>query len=201
MTEAVRTQKAAEFFGLKVMQLIGEYAILTVYHSAKNIDVQFQDGTVRKGVTLSSFRKGKVKKVPPKHAKKVETADRVGKKAVQYYRDGEMEAECTAYRTACDIDVKFANNLIKEHVRWNHFVRGQISPKDRVFNGRHWIDPRDPKKRVGCSFVQRTSGIKAVCTAYRGANDIDIRFEDGVERHHKTWYNFAKGRISHKRAD
>lgn len=200
MTKKSRETRVAEFFGMKVMQEAGEYAILISYRRAGDIDVQFQDGTVRRGVTLSSFRKGKVKKVPPKHADKTETVARVGEKATQYFRDGEMDAECVAYRTACDIDVKFANNLIKEHVRWNHFVRGQISPKDRVYNGRHWIDPRDPKKRVGCSFLQHC-GVKATCVAYRGANDIDVRFEDGVERHHKTWYNLAKGHITNKKAD
>ncbi len=41
----------------------GESMIITAYHNSQDLDVQFPDGTIQKGVTYKNFRKGSVCKI------------------------------------------------------------------------------------------------------------------------------------------
>ena len=90
-----------------------------------------------------------------------------------------------AYRNAFDIDVRFEDGQEPYHKAYQSFKKGEIAP------------PRDPRKeRVG-ETATASCGMKMTIIAYRSFADLDVRFEDGQEVHHKTYQCFKNGNISH----
>ena len=93
-----------------------------------------------------------------------------------------------AYRGCDDIDVQFEDETIVENRRYGHFLKGTIT-------NHNYKDSR---------IIDRTSetninnqGLKMIIIAYRGANDIDVQFEDGTIVENKQYNHFLKGIISY----
>lgn len=101
-----------------------------------------------------------------------------------------------AYRAYNDIDIQFEDGTIKEHRKYSDFVRGSIGYyKDKfksvatTHQNRNSISDRLHEK------TQNTAGLWMEIIAYRGANDIDVRFDNGFINEHTTYQHFCKGTI------
>ena len=92
-----------------------------------------------------------------------------------------MKMTIIAYRSVKDVDVRFEDGQEVYHKQYGCFKNGEIAP---------------PKNRIGETAVA-TCGMKMTIIAYRGCNDIDVRFEDGQEVYHKAYYSFKSGEIAH----
>lgn len=98
--------------------------------------------------------------------------------------------EIITYRNSYDIDIRFEDNEIVYHRRYEQFKNGCI--KHPTITMKH----SNRSKRIGETNVA-ANGQTMTIIEYRGACDIDIQFddEDNTIVHHKAYKEFKKGYI------
>lgn len=153
---------------------------IIVYHSAADIDVQFEDGTIVSHKTYYHFLKGKIAH-PEIHTRSTKCKNKhIGQHNIN--RAGQM-MQIIAYRKSNDIDVQFEDGVVVKCVQYSAFKRGYITHP--------YIVDRTGETQIA------TNGMKIKIVACRKAQDIDVQFEDGVVVYHKRYIDFSKGAIRH----
>lgn len=104
----------------------GEKATIIAYRSFKDIDVQFEDGTVISYRIYGEFKKGSIMK--PK------------KNEIRVMHNGQ-KAKIIEYRNCFDIDIQFDDGTIVEHKIYNNFKRGLI--RNPNFKQQEILDEKD----------------------------------------------------------
>ncbi|MBQ9303487.1 phospholipase D family protein [Butyrivibrio sp.] len=99
----------------------GMIAKIVGYSNCKNIDVEFEDGTVRKGCQYNDFQKGWLNPTPRSVNGAFAHIDRIGE---SFKMSNGMMASIIVYRTSTDIDVRFEDGTIVEHVRYDDVKKG-----------------------------------------------------------------------------
>ena len=159
------------------MMNCGMEATIIRYGKAIDIDVRFEDGTVVKHKSYSKFKKGGIANPNIKASRFDETR----------MMSCGIEATIIRYGGATDIDVRFEDGVIKEHVVYSKFKKGSIAhPSTKV----------SAKDRLGETNMMNC-GMKATIIQYAKYADIDVRFEDGAIVEHKVYSAFKKGGIAH----
>ena len=167
----------------------GMIAICIEYRGSMDLDVQFEDGTIVQHQTKSNFDAGRI--VNPTlgkcYQKKVKSS--VQGKTIKM-KCG-MNATCLVYRNSRDIDIRFEDGTIVEHISKSSFISGE-TPNPKL--GRYYSTKGD----LSCLGETRTMncGMNATCISYNNVSDIDIQFEDGTILTHRSKYDFIKGIIS-----
>ena len=103
-----------------------------------------------------------------------------------------MEAKIIAYRSYRDIDIRFTDGTVREHVFYDQFKNGKIG-NPNMPGTKAYIDAHS-KNRVGEKRMM-SCGMVAEIIEYRRSDDIDIRFEDGTIRRHRNYRDFLNGGI------
>ena len=152
---------------------------IVAYRNSKNIDIQFEDGTIVYHKRYSAFKKGNI--TNPNYNK------------LQIYRLGEllkmnngMMAKIITYRSCSDIDIQFEDGTIIYHKQYDSFKKGNIA------------NPNYNKlqiSRLG-EVWKMNNGMMAEIIAYRNNTDIDVQFEDGTIVYHKQYSALKKGNIA-----
>ena len=159
------------------MMNCGMEATIIRYGKAIDIDVRFEDGTVVKHKSYSKFKKGGIANPNIKASRFNETR----------MMSCGIEATIIRYGGATDIDVRFEDGVIKEHVVYSKFKKGSIAhPSTKV----------SAKDRLGETNMMNC-GMEATIIQYAKYADIDVRFEDGAIVEHKVYSAFKKGGIAH----
>ena len=159
------------------MMNCGMEATIIRYGKAIDIDVRFEDGTVVKHKSYSKFQKGGIANPNIKASRFDETR----------MMSCGIEATIIRYGGATDIDVRFEDGVIKEHVVYSKFKKGSIAhPSTKV----------SAKDRLGETNMMNC-GMEATIIQYAKYADIDVRFEDGAIVEHKVYSAFKKGGIAH----
>lgn len=140
----------------------GMDAEITDYPRSTNISVEFENSTERSGVNYDSFKKGSVSP----HLR-----TRVGEKKMM--NCGVM-AEIIAYRGNKDIDVRFENKAVREHMTYYAFRKGTIALAERAKSQRR-ID--DEKKYVGQKKMMKC-GLEGEIVAFRGYANIEVKLSN-----------------------
>ena len=101
-----------------------------------------------------------------------------------------MKATCIVYRDSNDIDVQFEDGLILYHRGKGEFLDGRI-------RNRNLKVKKLNLEKNSCLGETRlmNCGMKATCIAYRGTNDIDVKFEDNTVVYHRRKSHFYDGGI------
>lgn len=110
----------------------GEKATVIDYKSKSDLTIQFEDGTIRTGITSYVFRTGRFSKTPSCSSvdgKKDYASLRVGE--VVRSRSGEL-MKIIAYRKFHDIDVEFEDGTKRLGVSYASFRCGRISKVARA---------------------------------------------------------------------
>ncbi len=154
---------------------------IIAYRGAKDIDVQFEDGTIVTGKTYSSFKEGEIAKISLEQYKK----DKIGEKNIA--KNGVL-MKIIEWRNNNDIDIQFKDGTIVQHKSYKNFKDGNIKHP-------HIIVKKQIKNREGETNMSRT-GEKMTIIAYRNARDIDVQFEDGIIVYNKQYNDFKNGCIS-----
>lgn len=182
--DSIREKCSNQNLGLTVKQNCGMNATCISYKHHNDIDVQFEDGTIVKKRSKSSFLKGLIKN--PILYKKLCNDKTLGKTIKM---NNGMNATCIAYRKADDIDIQFEDGVIVCGVQKSHFDRGSITHPN--YN--------TESLKLSNSYINETrimnNGMKATIIAYRSNRDIDIQFEDGTIVTNKRKGNFDRGEI------
>ena len=157
------------------------------WRNARDVDIQFEDGTVVKHKAFGNFQKGYI--AHPNQDKNTTTAktkiaanakERIGQQVVT--KRGELTT-LVAYRSATDVDIRFEDDGTIVRTSYNSFVNGlktkKVVPKDS------W--DKTGEERYSCA------GILCKVRAYRKATDIDVEFEDGTVVEHVSYGHFCAG--------
>lgn len=146
---------------------------IIAYHSAQDVDIQFENDSIVYNKSYDNFKKGKIEY--PK------ARDRVGE--VNRANNG-MLVKIVAYRSSKDIDVKFEDGTLACNKTYNSFRTGKIS------------NPSIYSSRIG-EINRANNGLLMKIIAYRNTEDIDVQFEDGKIVKNRAYKSFKRGEISH----
>ena len=111
--------------------------------------------------------------------------DRIGETAVA---TNGQKMTIIAYRGNNDMDVRFKDGYVACNKSYGNFKKGKIKNPNKP-NVQLKTDIRIGETRTA------SNGQKMTIIAYRGTNDMDVRFEDGYVACNKSYTNFKTGRI------
>lgn len=169
-------EQAKRRLGKKRTMNCGLEAKIIRYGAYADIDVKFEDGYVARHAAYKEFIKGSIR--PP--------IDRVGETNIM---NNELKATIIAYRKHIDIDVRFEDGSVAEHIEYKNFTEGRVArPQDSRRNKR--------KLRIGEKRIMKC-GLEAEIVAYRRSEDMDVRFPDGAVVKNVQYANFKRGMVEH----
>ena len=137
----------------------GQKAKLICYRSSKDIDIQFEDGTIVYNKTYGAFKKGSV--ANPNYYKK----NKLNEERVM--NNGQV-AKIIAYRLYCDLDVMFEDGTIVKSRTYGDFKNGSISNPNYYMH----IERLGEKRLM-------PNGLLATIVQYNNANDIVVELSNG----------------------
>ena len=180
ITNPNMSKYAAMYIGQVRISNNGQKMTLIAYRSARDIDVQFEDGTVVTHREYACFDRGEIRN--PNFYK-----NRVGE--VREATNGQ-KMTIIAYRKYNDIDVQFEDGTIIKHKSYTSFINGLIHNPNYTHN----VSQR--KYRTGLSKLANC-GLMMTISLYRKYKNIDAIFETGYEVKHQSYREFEKGNIGH----
>lgn len=167
----------------------GMMMTIIAYRRNDDIDVQFEDGYIATGRTYDMFKQGRIgnPNVSREYWKRNRDVKsfRVGE--TNRAKNGQMMT-IVAYRRCDDIDVLFEDGYLAEHRQYTSFLTGEILNPNAVVKG-----PAVKSDRIGETATNK-QGLKMTIIAYRKAEDIDVRFENGTIVT-TSYYYFSKGNV------
>ena len=193
--------------GEKRIMRNGQEAEIIRYRSTSDIDVRFEDGYISEHKSYQKFHSGNIKnpnhvirfKMSPEAVEKAVATKMEAKKAE---REGERKrmnnglmAELVRYGCERDCDILFEDGYLLQHARYRSFSDGiAYHPENRRA---FYEKSRNlaAEKHLGEMGISR-SGEAMRITIWRSCKDIDVVFEDGIERKHIQYANFVKGNVS-----
>ena len=182
-----KTENIKKYTGMTRIMKCGMKATIVKYKYARDIDIQFEDGTIQKHRSIYDFELGKISHKRRDSATSEENKDQyVGMTRTM---NCGMKATIITYRKYTDIDVQFEDGTIREHVSLISFKRHNImceSYAQRLLNEKYLGKTR----MMNC-------GLNATVIACRDASDIDVQFEDGTVRKHIRADCFVATHIAH----
>ena len=159
---------------------------IIAYRKCHDIDVQFEDGAIRKGVTYDCFTKGNVR-----HPKEQERRDNLSKTRLgeTSIASNGMTMTIVEYNCATNIIVEFND---ERHTRvktsYSSFKKGSVENPNYIHNPRK-------KDRTGETSVA-TNGITMTIVKYINSKNIVVEFNDELHTKVKTdYYAFKDGYV------
>ena len=112
----------SSILGMKLKMLNGLYAVCVRYGNSKDIDIQFEDGTIVTNKAKNNFLRGKIAhpNIDPYNQTRKSI---VGEKRLM---NCGLYATCIAYRTSTDLDVQFEDGTIVKKRTKQQFFKGSI---------------------------------------------------------------------------
>ena len=146
----------AEYIGETSISKRGQKMTIIAYRRNADIDVQFEDGYIRKHAFYKSFKDGSL--INP-HFRVKEVSAINGQKMT-----------LLSYKNAHDVSVMFEDGTVVAGIDYSNYLKGNVKNPNFKYSSKY---------EVGSSFVA-SNGISFVIIDKRGSNDMDIEFEDGT---------------------
>ena len=162
------------------MMNCGMEATITRYENNMDIDVRFEDGTTMEHRKYEAFRNGTI----THPSMKTKSKERLGETRMM---NCGMKATIIRYGRGDDVDVRFEDEAIVEHKKYDSFKKGGIANPNIKTSA---------ENRLGETRMMKCD-MEATIIRYNNAHDIDVRFEDGTVVEHKGYNAFKKGSIAH----
>ena len=160
----------------------GQIMQIVEYRGSKDIDVEFEDGTIIKNVDYNRFLKGKLRNpnyspYEDKHLGETNTA-KCG-----------LKMKIVKYNNYYDIDVEFEDGYKVEHTQYPNFREGLISHPAHGYGA-------FKTKRVGEKALAKNGMIMEIIE-YANSQSMKVQFEDGAIKDGVAYGNFKKGLVGH----
>jgi len=97
------------------------------YRSSEDIDVQFEDGSIRQGVRWDCFKEGRI--CLPSLSREGQRSARIGETRLM---SNGMNAKIIRYKNATDIDVEFEDGEIAKGKTYKNFRCGYVAHPNKV---------------------------------------------------------------------
>lgn len=148
------------------MATCGYMMTIVRYRSYEDIDVRFDDPdqTYVYHKNYRSFKDGTIGF--PDFYKK-----RIGERAMS--NNGQWMT-IVAYRKSSDIDIEFEDGTLVCHKSYDNFTKGNIA-----------IPVSHIGEKTSCG-----NGLVVEIIAYRGCNDIDVQYSNGLVERNRSYYDF-----------
>lgn len=146
------------------------------YRSNKDVDVQFEDGTIVTNRSYAEFKRGAIKNP---NLLKLNPLKEEREGIISVATNG-MKMKLISYRSYSDVDIQFEDGTIVEHKNFYNFKEGTIFY---------------PKRKD--TIITAYNGIRMRVLEYRKSSDIDVQFEDGLVVTNKSITSFEKGSIAY----
>ena len=166
--------------GETVLNKWNEKVTLLVYRNCDDIDVRFENGEELKHVKYENFKNGILKSAHLRLHK-----DLIGEKAIASNGQEMVIIDANYYN---NLTVKFSDGAIVTGVIYRMFKKGHVTNPN--YNAKKEVI----KNRLG-EVATASNGQKMTIIAYRSADDIDVRFEDGTLVCNKKYCSFQMGLI------
>ena len=167
--------KRTDRIGETNLNTCGQKMTIIAYRNLRDLDVQFEDGTIIRNKQYHCFKEGNIRK----DRRKSRLINRIGETS---FSSRGQKMTIIAYRGSIDLDIQFEDGTIVRNRTYRWFKEGKILCD-----------------RVGEENVANC-GLKMKIIAYRSATDIDVQFENGIIKH-RCYANFKHGSISCKQKD
>lgn len=140
----------------------------------RDLEVEFEDGTIVTGKDYYKFKSGAIANPNyswlDKHLGEERTMN-TGKRAKIV--GGEYK----------NLTIQFEDGTVVKNKDYSNFIKGSI-------DGKLWIDEHMREEQT------MNNGMHAIIVGGRSA-DLTVKFEDGIEVHHKEYSNFIRGVVAH----
>lgn len=166
-----------KYIGLEFTMSNGQLATIIEWNGNRNVDIQFEDGTIVKNKTYQSIRQGKVKN--PNNCLKHK---RIGEKHLS--NSGQL-MEITDYITSSDVTVRFEDGTVANQLKYGDIKRGEVTNPIRQSTIDKYIVLKNKANN------HQVMEIIAV----HGYNDIEVEFEDGTVVTGQTVASFRNGTV------
>lgn len=154
---------------------------IVAYRSAKDVDVQFEDGTIVCNKRYDNFKQGIIKN--PNCNTLIDK--KIGEKHI--LSNGEI-VEIVDYKGWNNVSVKFSDGTILSGLYYSSIKNGyNIAKRSTKLNR--------CEDRLG-KITLANNGLRMKIIEYRDYHDVDIQFEDGIIVYNKGYKDFKNGRIS-----
>ena len=192
---ALTQSKKEERLGSSKYMNCGSLATIIRYKNARDMSVQFEDGTIVEKVTWQQWSKGEILNHSIKdctwkqRVSKENSKDRLGETRMM---NCGVEATIIKYNNRHDITVQFADGSLNEHKSYGEFLRGEIQCYNvpKLHNSSKVRNLNCKKKREGLRKVMNC-GMECQIIEYRNSHTkgITVQFTDG-EIIIGDWNNF-----------
>lgn len=179
-----------ERIGEKKIMNNGLTAEVIEYRGSHDMDILFEDGEKRTGVSWRDFCIGNIAHPTIHGVPSCYARNHIGDKKIQ--NRGNEEAEIIEVKDVNHITVKFKDGTIVKDRKYEDFIHGAIG-KPGIPQLRRTLK----NERLWTEKIMR-NGMKAKIVRYGSANDIDIKFSNGTIVMHKTYANFCSGSVACK---
>ena len=147
---------------------------IVAYRSNTDIDIQFEDGTIVRGKTLSSFRRGYI--TNPNNTK----CNCIGMTSIHEKTGQKMTI--IDWRSNTDIDIKFEDGTVVYNKSFTNFKKGQILHSKFDRTGETGI---------------ANNGLKMKIVDYVDNRNLTVEFEDGYRVLVSGYSSFKDGHVGH----
>ena len=192
---ALTRSKKEERLGSSKYMNCGSLATIIKYQNARNMSVQFEDGTIVEKVTWQQWSKGEILNHSIKDCtwkqrlSKENGKDRIGETRMM---NCGVEATIVKYNNRHDITVQFTDGSLNEHKSYGEFLCGEIQCYNvpKIHNGSKVRNLNCKEKREGLKKVMNC-GMECQIIEYRNSHTkgITVQFNDG-EIVISNWNNF-----------
>lgn len=165
----------------------GEKATIVTYHNCKNIDIQFENGQIKRGVRYKIFKDGNItSKIKPT---KEEAKSRIGE--TRTMKNGQ-KATIIDWNGYTNISIQFENGYIRHGIRYNSFQLGNVASNVKVKYKSKYDDV--VKSRIGETNTMK-NGLNATIIDWSGYMNVTIQFEDGSIKKGVRYNHFKTGKV------
>ena len=162
----------------------GQKMTIVAYRNSKDVDVQFEDGTIVTNKNYHNFQVGEIWN-PNCATVRVPKNNRTGETKIS--KNGQRMTIIN-YENYNDIDIQFEDGTIVYHRGYNAFKTGAVENPH--------LTKQTKDGPVGETSVAK-NGLKMTIVAYHNTRNVDILFEDGVLVNKKRYRYFKTGQIAH----
>lgn len=185
----VSIKNTAQYLGQSQRNNAGDVMTVLVYRNSNDIDVQFDDGTIVSHRSVDDFRHGSILNPNSTNSRdsrlRQQALSRLGE--IHYNKLNES-VTIIAYRNSEDVDVKFNDGSVRQHVTYLAVRRGQVRKHGNIMPGND--------SRIGEQYHNQ-QGLLTTIIEYYTSRDVTVQFEDGTICRHLRYGNICRGCVKH----
>ena len=159
------------------------------YNNKKDIDVEFEDGTIVEHQSYAHFNSGRI--TNPEYRKKAAEIIKQEKVNETSTSSAGQKMKIIRYGGCDDIDIEFEDGTIVYKQKYSCFKKGLIR------NPNYNPDNIRAKQKNEGSISINKNGLKMKLIKYHNAKNCDVLFQDGIIIENRVCHNFRVGQIKH----